>query len=57
MKVVGMTGFEPATSASRTQRSTKLSHIPRDDDCTTGLLDSGMKRRQSTFFVQRSQRS
>ena len=25
---VGMTGFEPATSASRTQRSTKLSHIP-----------------------------
>jgi hypothetical protein len=23
-----MTGFEPATSASRTQRSTKLSHIP-----------------------------
>jgi hypothetical protein len=28
MKVVGMTGFEPATSASRTQRSTKLSHIP-----------------------------
>ena len=27
--VVGMTGFEPATSASRTQRSTKLSHIPK----------------------------
>ena len=26
--LVGMTGFEPATSASRTQRSTKLSHIP-----------------------------
>ena len=25
--VVEMTGFEPATSASRTQRSTKLSHI------------------------------
>jgi integrase len=25
---VGMTGFEPATSASRTQRSTKLSYIP-----------------------------
>ena len=24
--LVGMTGFEPATSASRTQRSTKLSH-------------------------------
>ena len=26
--MVGMTGFEPAASASRTQRSTKLSHIP-----------------------------
>ena len=25
--LVEMTGFEPATSASRTQRSTKLSHI------------------------------
>jgi hypothetical protein len=25
--VVEMTGFEPAASASRTQRSTKLSHI------------------------------
>src|SRR5579862_3858539 len=30
-----MTGFEPATSASRTQRSTKLSHIPRDSDGTS----------------------
>ncbi len=27
-EVVGATGFEPATSASRTQRSTKLSHAP-----------------------------
>ncbi len=27
-EMVGMTGFEPAASASRTQRSTKLSHIP-----------------------------
>ena len=27
---VGATGFEPATSASRTQRSTKLSHAPMD---------------------------
>ncbi len=26
--VVGTTGFEPATSASRTQRSPKLSHVP-----------------------------
>ena len=26
--MVGTTGFEPATSASRTQRSTRLSHVP-----------------------------
>ena len=26
--MVGTTGFEPATSASRTQRSTKLSYVP-----------------------------
>ena len=32
--MVGMTGFEPAASASRTQRSTKLSHIPK----TLGIL-------------------
>ena len=28
LEIVGATGFEPATSASRTQRSTKLSHAP-----------------------------
>ena len=28
LQMVGMTGFEPTTSASRTQRSTKLSYIP-----------------------------
>ena len=27
-EVVGATGFEPATSRSRTERSTKLSHAP-----------------------------
>ncbi len=27
--LVGLTGFEPAASASRTQRSTKLSHNPK----------------------------
>ena len=26
--IVGVTGFEPATSWSRTRRSTKLSHTP-----------------------------
>ena len=29
LDLVEVTGFEPATSASRTQRSTKLSHIPK----------------------------
>ena len=28
-RMVGMAGFEPTTSASRTQRSTKLSYIPK----------------------------
>jgi hypothetical protein len=27
--VVGVTGFEPATSSSRTKRATKLRHTPR----------------------------
>jgi hypothetical protein len=27
--LVGVTGFEPATSSSRTRRSTKLSHTPK----------------------------
>ena len=30
--IIGATGFEPATSASRTQRSTKLSHAPFHND-------------------------
>src|SRR5699024_518481 len=30
--LVGLAGFEPTTSASRTQRSTKLSHSPSPDD-------------------------
>ena len=34
--LVGVTGFEPAASASRTQRSTKLSHTPI---CHIKLLD------------------
>ena len=35
--VVGMTGFEPATSAFRTRRSTKLSHIPKKVEPQTGI--------------------
>ena len=42
--MVGMTGFEPAASASRTQRSTKLSHIPK----TIGLYH--YRRHPSTNF-------
>lgn len=29
-KMVGVKGFEPSASASRTQRSTKLSHTPTE---------------------------
>ena len=29
--MVGMTGFEPAASSSRTKRATKLCHIPATD--------------------------
>ena len=38
--MVGMTGFEPATSSSRTMRATKLRHIP-----TTGVLYYGMRKK------------
>lgn len=32
VRVVGITGFEPATSWSRTKRSTRLSYIPNFED-------------------------
>ncbi len=44
---VGMTGVEPATSASRTQRSTKLSYIPRYGAPPDGSLDRRSGRRGS----------
>lgn len=31
--LVGVTGFEPATSASRTRRSTSLSYTPKVNNC------------------------
>ena len=44
-----MTGFEPATSSSRTKRSTKLSHIPRKtppySQAQVGLLPPGERPR------------
>ena len=30
LTMVGVTGFEPATSSSRTKRATKLRHTPRN---------------------------
>ena len=44
--MVEMTGFEPATSASRTQRSTKLSHI----SLLTNILYHRGRNLSSTFF-------
>src|SRR5688572_8953789 len=39
--VVGLPGFEPGTSASRTQRSTKLSHSPfRPEERRVRLSDA-----------------
>ena len=45
---VGMTGFEPATSASRTQRSARLSYIPRQTapDSSTPPARVNVGRRQ-----------
>ena len=44
--VVGMAGFEPTTSASRTQRSTKLSYIPKGnrDHTSGGVSVAGIAR-------------
>ena len=36
-KMVGLTGFEPATSRSRTERSTKLSHNPLQEKTLADL--------------------
>lgn len=42
IRMVGMAGFEPTTSRSRTERSTKLSHIPaRTYAITTGATARG----------------
>ena len=45
--IVGATGFEPATSASRTQRSTKLSHASLFSSFTRSTILAYI-----TFFVQ-----
>jgi hypothetical protein len=46
-KVVGAIGFEPTTSRSRTERSTRLSHAPK----LTKLNDSRLISRLSKIFT------
>ena len=48
--IVGATGFEPATSASRTQRSTKLSHAP--SYLLTNKSMSVTNNNLSQFFIK-----
>ena len=50
LEVVGATGFEPATSASRTQRSTKLSHAP--SYLLTNKSMSVTNNNLSQFFIK-----
>src|ERR1700722_8060176 len=44
---VGVTGFEPAASSSRTKRATKLRHTP--PDCPRSLADPGYQREQRSL--------
>src|ERR1700684_2705039 len=44
---VGVTGFEPAASSSRTKRATKLRHTPAD--CPRSLADPGYQREQRSL--------
>jgi hypothetical protein len=48
--MVGMTGFEPATSWSRTKRSTKLSHIPNISHFNLGNHTCQQKKRDRGRF-------
>ena len=45
-----MTGFEPATSSSRTKRSTKLSHTPKTYTTTLSLFSEKSNLYNSCFF-------
>ena len=47
--LVETTGFEPTTSASRTQRSTKLSHV----SITINII-SQRRKKVKGFFVKKS---
>ena len=41
--MVGVAGFEPATSWSQTKRSTKLSHTPMEPDTRYARVTEGYK--------------
>ncbi len=41
---IGVTGFEPAASASRTQRSTRLSHTPVGNFAINALISSACQQ-------------
>lgn len=52
-KVVGLAGFEPAASSSRTKRSTKLSHSPFTEGAAQyGRADRGSSERFSLIFAR-----
>jgi hypothetical protein len=60
--MVGMRGFEPPVSASRTQRSTSLSHIPieemlssQDDFGWQGLFLFSIVLSEFCFFTKKGE--
>ncbi len=48
LSMVGMTGFEPAASSSRTKRATKLCHIPQSQE----ILYAFRVYLSTTFFIK-----
>ena len=48
--MVGLVGFEPTASASRTQRSTKLSHSPWQEQAKELPRGEGKARRHEAAF-------
>ncbi len=55
--LVGIAGFEPTTSASRRQRSTKLSYIPKVVETvplktSRAVLNNGANHTQAKGFFQ-----
>ena len=49
-KMVGMTGFEPATPWSQTKCSTKLSHIPKKNGAPEGIRTPDLLVRSQTLY-------